>query len=345
MKRTTLTTLLAVAIAAGALAVVAATPPSNLPQALAVQQRLVAERPGDAAAHNDLGNLLLLSGDPAGAEEAYRQAVALSPDRAAYHYNLGLLLQQRGALRAARKSYLEVVRLEPSNAWAHFHLGWIAEQRGQEGRAVERYGEALRLDPNLAFPDVNPAVIDSDLITEAMLVGYRDGATSAQAPRVYADRARITALLLPSPRPETTAEPTAATPQPETPRAVETGPGGQRGAGSASVTPPRVLTGDDLGTGPVNQAEPGGGGGARYRPPAQQRGNVRERSQVRTWNQPGVLGSPSPDETPEGRPAGSSPPEARPGVPRGRDLVPALSSTGRLEMYLRGERAADERAG
>lgn len=340
MKRTTSIALLAATLTAGALAVIAATPPPNLPQALAVQRQLVSERPGDAAAHNDLGNLLLLSGDAAGAEESYRQAVALAPDRAAYHYNLGLLLQQRGALREARKAYLQVVRLEPANAWVHFHLGSIAEQRGQERRAIERYGEAFRLDPNLAFPDVNPAVIDSDLITEAMLHGYRESAAGPQAPRVYADRARITALLLPSPPADTPVVPVTATPQEDLPRDVQTGPGGQRGAGSASMIPPRVLDDDDLGTGTVNQAEPGGDGGARYRPPARERGAARERTQVRTWNQPGILGSPSPDETPEGRPTG-----AVPGAPRGRDLVPTLPSTGRLEMHLRGERTAEEREG
>jgi len=342
VTRTTLTILLAAATAAGALAVLAATPPANLSQALAVQRQLVAERPGDAAAHNDLGNLLLLAGDAAGAEEAYRQAVALAPDRAGYHHNLGLLLQQRGALRQARDAYLEVLRLEPANAWAHFNLGAIAERRGQARRAIERYGEALRLDPHLAFPDVNPAAIESELLTEAMLHGYREEAAAPpQAPRVYADPARITALLLPTPEPGAAAEPGTAGATdagPETPREVETGPGGTRGAGGASLVPRRVLTEDDLGEGPVNQAAPGDAGGPRYRPPA------RERSTVRTWSQPGIIGSPEPAEPPDGRAAGPAP-RQREIVPRGQDLVPTLPSTGRLEMYLRGERAAAERTG
>ena len=337
MKRITLTTVLAAA-AVGALAVLAATPPANLPEALAVQRQLVAERPGDAAAHNDLGNLLLLAGDPAGAEEAYRRAVELSSEVAAYHYNLGLLLQQRGALRPARAAYLEVLRLEPGNAWAHFHLGTIAEARGQERRAIERYGEALRLDPHLAFPDVNPAVIESALLTEAMLHGYREGAAAApRAPRVYADPARITALLLPTPEPGAATEPEAGDAEAEAPRELETGPGGTRGAGGASLVPRRVLTEDDLGEGTVNQAAPGVGGGTRYRP------SEREPSQVRTWNQPGVIAAPAPSETPDGRAAGPAP-RQREIVPRGQELVPTLPSTGRLDLYLRGE-GPTERAG
>jgi len=342
VKRVTPTILLAAAVAAGAVAVVASTPPANLPQALDVQRRLVAERPGDAAVHNDLGNLLLLAGDPAAAEEAYRRAVELSADVAAYHYNLALLLQQRGALRQARGEYLEVLRLQPQNAWAHYHLGTIAEQRGQERRAIERYGEALRLDPHLAFPDVNPAVIESELLTEAMLHGYRERAARPQAPRVYADPGRITALLLPAPAPApdvaVEVEPVPVEDAgPVGARAVETGPGGTRGAGSASLVPPRTLSEEDLGAGPVNQAAPGADGGTRYRPPARERSG----SQVRTWNQPGVA-APGPAETPEGRPPG---PAQRQIVPRGQDLVPTLSSTGRLEMYLRGERTSTELAG
>ncbi|HEX2252255.1 MAG TPA: tetratricopeptide repeat protein, partial [Thermoanaerobaculia bacterium] len=196
MKRTpwiVATTLLAAALGLGA--VVA---PDNLPQALEAQRRLVAENPGDSAAWNDLGNLLTLGGQLDAAEESYERAVELAPDRAAYHFNFALLLQQQGKLRAARRHYRRVVELTPDNAWAWYQLGAIAEARGSEAVAVERYARALELDPQLGFPDVNPHVIDSELIGEAMLRGYRGGVAAPQAPRVYEEPARITSLLLPS---------------------------------------------------------------------------------------------------------------------------------------------------
>src|SRR5690606_16991325 len=126
VRRTTLWTIAAVSMLG--LAVLAATPPEYLPQALEAQRRLVADRPGDAAAHNDLGNLLLLAGDHAGAEAAYRQAVELAPERAPYHQNLALLLQQIDRPAQAQHHYRRVVELDPTNAWATYQVGALLER-------------------------------------------------------------------------------------------------------------------------------------------------------------------------------------------------------------------------
>ena len=54
---------------------------ANLAKTLEVQRRLTAQRPNDPAVFNDLGNLLVLSGQPAEAETAYRRAMELDPTR------------------------------------------------------------------------------------------------------------------------------------------------------------------------------------------------------------------------------------------------------------------------
>ena len=331
MKKPILMTL-ATALTLG-LAVLAATQPANLPQALEAQRRLVADHPGDAAAHNDLGNLLLLAGDEAGAEAAYLRAVELAPDRASFHYNLALLLQQTDRPRRAVTHYRRVVELDPANAWAAYQLGVVNEARGRRHAAIEWYGRAFRLDPELAFPDVNPHVIESELTAEAMLRGYRPELVEPVAPRIYEEPGRISSLLVTRP---TVGEPVPADPimgQEPDRAGGGTGqarplPGGVVEPDAATSVEPqrRVLREEDLPTGPVNQAAPQGAPG--YQPPARRRGGVDAGVAIGVPAQPG-----RPDD---GRQAPRQPvPNERVIVPRsGAPFRPGLPSTGSLDTVL-----------
>lgn len=326
MKKPTLMTL-AAALTLG-LAVLAATPPANLPQALEAQRRLVADRPSDAAAHNDLGNLLLLAGDESGAEAAYRRAVELAPDHATYRYNLALLLQETDRPHRALDELRRSAELDPTNAWAAYQVGALYEAQGRRRAAVEWYGRAFRLNPDLAFPDVNPQVIESELTAEAMLRGYRaDPPLEHAAPRIYQEPGRISSLLVPSPG---VVEPPAASPATGQAPARTAGGGQARPlAGSTAPRAPlgaqperRVLREEDLSTGPVNQAAPQVAPG--YRPPARRGGGG---TTVIVPGQPG-----------DGRQAPRQPIEApneRVIVPRGgAPYRPGLPSTGSLDTVL-----------
>lgn len=249
--------------------------PENLPLALDEQRRLVAEQPGNAAARNDLGNLLILMGDTVGAEMAYRDAVELAPERPAYRYNLALLLHDGDHLEEAAELYREVLELDPDDAWAHYQLGAILEAQGKDQRAVQRYARAFHLDPGLAFADVNPLVIESDLVTEAMLLGYREGVTASRAPRVYNDPNRIARLLVVDPE----AEEVEDEEPPPGMRAEEEPAGVMMGQEPDEPMPPserKVLDRKDISDGPVNQATPRPRAG--YRPPG-----ARSGSQVRSF--------------------------------------------------------------
>ena len=354
MKRTPW--ILAATLLAAAFGLGAVVAPDNLPLALEAQRRLVAENPDDSAAWNDLGNLLTLGGDLDAAEDAYERAVDLAPDRAAYHFNYALLLQQRDKLRAARKHYRRVIDITPGNAWAWYQLGAIAEAQGREAAAVARYARALELEPSLGFHDVNPHVIESELIGEAMLRGYRRGGAEPQAPRVYSEPARITSLLLPSlPAPgEPEAEPDDAMerqavqremrgptgqvpPPPERAPAASTAgpatagaPTAGSGSSGGSIVPRRVLTDDDLdSTRPTNQlSTPGAGQRGGYQPP-----NRRQQPQ------PSVRYVPTPVPVPDTAPPAPRGRQTPPPAGGGQELVPpqyrpGLPSTGRLEMVL-----------
>ncbi|MDX1632513.1 MAG: tetratricopeptide repeat protein, partial [Thermoanaerobaculia bacterium] len=161
------------------------------------QEELVADNPGNARIHNDYGNLLLLAGREAEARSAYERAVELDPDLLSPRYNLALLLERQNDLRGAIEQLTAIVERAPTHAWAHYQLGRMAEIQGRDRTAIEHYATAFRLNTSLSFPDVNPSVIDSDLVTEALLEVPDGLRVPAESPRIYEDAARITSLLLP----------------------------------------------------------------------------------------------------------------------------------------------------
>ena len=180
-----------------ATAIWAETSPPNIEKALEVQRQLVLERPGDATAHNDLGNLLSLTGRVGEAETAYQTAKRLDAVSIPARFNLGLLFQQTGRLEEANQEFYSLLEIEPRNAWAHYQLGAVAFAQGKRKQARELYARSFALDPTLSFPRNNPHVIDNPLATEALLMStrYLDNPT-ARVPRQYAEAARIAELML-----------------------------------------------------------------------------------------------------------------------------------------------------
>ncbi|HEX6200311.1 MAG TPA: tetratricopeptide repeat protein [Thermoanaerobaculia bacterium] len=301
----------------------AIAPPANLDAAITSQRALAAERPGDPQILNDLGNLLLLAGDMEEAEQAYRDALGLDPEMTSARYNLALLLAQTERPGLALEELEIVVEAQPENAWAHYQIGAILDARGADRRAIKRYATALRLDPQLAFPELNPHVIENEHLTAAMLHAYRDLPLAAQAPKTYERPSRIVDLLVPSqpaPAADTVADGEAA---PGEPRSQATyAPGAAQAAGQAAgeagapgENGERVLRQNDLEQGgSVNQIVVPG-----YVPP---RGGTRV--------QPG-----QPTFTPPGRVRQNDGRGATPGQPGGTPrFVPGVPSTGRLEIEL-----------
>lgn len=174
-----------------------AAQPSNLPRAIAAQQEILAQHPEDPQAYNDYGNLMLLAGRDDAAEAAYQRAVELAPYLVSARYNFALLLEQRGALKAASAQLDAVLEQSPDHAWAYFQKGRIAERQGRQRQAVQAFAEAFRRRPDLSFPEVNPQVLDSDLVTRALLETRPETRSTSEAPRIYEDPSRIASLLLP----------------------------------------------------------------------------------------------------------------------------------------------------
>ncbi|MEM8961227.1 MAG: tetratricopeptide repeat protein [Acidobacteriota bacterium] len=188
-----------------AFAVLASTPEPtpNLEAALEAQRDLVADEPTNAVARNDFGNLLLLAGEPLAAEAAYREALELDPGFVSAHFNLGLLYQQRGEDDLAADRFQLVLDSDPEAAWAWYQLGVHHERKNNRNDAIEHYARAFALDSDLSFQSVNPQLIESRLVTEALLTAQQYSKPPAQqVPRMYGDPARIAELMLDRPEAE-----------------------------------------------------------------------------------------------------------------------------------------------
>lgn len=332
---------LAAAAAVAAITAVAsvAAAPNNLGKTIEVQRRLTTERPNDAAVFNDLGNLLLLAQKPAEAEAAYRRALELDPDKVSALFNLGLVVHQRGALKDAMQLYQRAVKVDPNHAWAHYQLGAVHESLHQTSRAVDEYAMAFSLDPQLAFPEVNPHIVENKLVTEAMLRAYRGDSAKPQAPAVYEEAGRIASLLVPSPAPpaapDAGKDAKAAASQTLKPapasaaaRAGMNRPGtatpGAKGAAGATVIRERDLDRNN----PAGQALPSG----LARPSAPTGRQQPGAGGLRQWNRPEPVVQEVPTEEPDVQNDGGQPAQVITPPPGGVYYRPGLPSTGRLDL-------------
>src|SRR6202035_3696833 len=300
-----------IAVTAIAAAAIAATPP-NVAKALDSQRQLAAAHPEDASVQNDLGNLLLLAHRPAEAEAAYRRAVELDPNKISALFNLGLLTQGKGDRKGALARYEKVVKLDPRHAWAHYQMGAIHEAAGAESRAIDDYAKAFALDPQLAFPDVNPHLVDSHLVTQAMLRAYREGYVPPAAPKIYDDPARIASLLVPPvagqpAKDDASANAQTTARQPQGPTVLREG-NIPHGSTTGQAQPPGATTHRQSGTGLAGPT----------------RNPAGARPGVRTWPRPDPSSNVDEDEeemqqAPVQRGGGIAPPPSaiyyRPGVP------------------------------
>lgn len=319
----------AVLVAAVAIAAFAAVPP-NLSKALEAQRRLVAERPQDAAVHNDLGSLLLLAERTEEAEAAYRRAIELDPDKVSALFNLAQLLQQRNERREALRLYHRVVELQPNHAWAHYQIGALHEGWGQESRAIEHYARAFALDSQLAFKEVNPHIVENTLLTQAMLRAYDEAPAPSQAPRYFEERDRIVNLLVPLPQTEAQQEQAAE-------QAEGTARQGQaQGRPGAAREGQNVLREGDLQDRATGQAVPQGRGG---RPATRQQPTQRG---LRQWERP----EPTLQEAPGGEmleAPGTQPGQIVTPPPGGVYYRPGSPSSGRLNIRVMPEREGEAR--
>jgi len=98
---------------------------------------------GIAKEWNDRGIELASTGNPAEAEEMFRRALRANPAYAAAHNNLGIVLLGLGRFRESAIASATAARIEP-----RINLGRLYERVGWHSEAVAQYERALALQPD-----------------------------------------------------------------------------------------------------------------------------------------------------------------------------------------------------
>ncbi len=114
--------------------------------------------PDAAAAHNNLGKILLQEDRADEAIEHFRKALTVDPDDAKAENNLGLALVRVGQLEEAARSYQKAVEINPRYMKAYENLGNVYLQTKQFDAAVGSLQMALSIQPEAkSFNDLGVA--------------------------------------------------------------------------------------------------------------------------------------------------------------------------------------------
>ena len=119
------------------------------PGAIAAAEELVALRAADAEIWAGLGDARLNVGYPAGAVEAYRQAVALAPREPMLRRNYADGLIRAGRLDEAARQLDVAAKLEPDAPLLALHRAELAKAHGDRVGTRRWAEEALRLQPRM----------------------------------------------------------------------------------------------------------------------------------------------------------------------------------------------------
>jgi tetratricopeptide (TPR) repeat protein len=119
----------------------------DLAGAQAAYRNALALQPGDTRTRVKLGALCTKTGHLDEAERLLRRAIEEAPDYAEAYIRLGDLLLERLSSQEAIAAYEEAVRREPAWSRAHVALGWGLETSGDLDGGLQAYERAVALDP------------------------------------------------------------------------------------------------------------------------------------------------------------------------------------------------------
>lgn len=94
-------------------------------------------------AYNNLGNLLLETGDLTGAIALYETVLEIDPSLPAAYFNLALALRQKGRISEAIANYKQAIALKPNYAEAYQNLGVTLLKAGNILEAIEAFKKAI----------------------------------------------------------------------------------------------------------------------------------------------------------------------------------------------------------
>jgi tetratricopeptide (TPR) repeat protein len=128
--------------------------------------------PNSAALHNELGQLLVAKGFPKDAEKEFDRAIAADHKFYPAYYNRAQVRAAAGDYAGARRDFESTLRYKPGHAEALFQMGLMEEKRQNDSRAIDLYAKAFTINHNLLDVHVNPRILDSKLVSYALLKAY-----------------------------------------------------------------------------------------------------------------------------------------------------------------------------
>jgi tetratricopeptide (TPR) repeat protein len=119
----------------------------NLAGALASFAVARRQRPQDALTVFRIAKVQAMLHERPEAIESYREAITLNPANWEPHYELGGELDAANQLKEARDQFRAAATLNPNYSRAHFNYGILLAKLGQLDEAQHEFEETLRLEP------------------------------------------------------------------------------------------------------------------------------------------------------------------------------------------------------
>jgi tetratricopeptide (TPR) repeat protein len=131
-------------------ALVAATKPGDLAQALEHYRAALSERPADAELLANVGQILVAMNRPADAVPFLEKAVEAEPFSVVARFELAVAYGRSGQLKEAVEQYGTLVEAGDADARAYHNLGLALRQLGRNADAAGAFERATALDPGRA---------------------------------------------------------------------------------------------------------------------------------------------------------------------------------------------------
>jgi len=174
----------------------AAMKAGQLDVAIAGYEKVVAQVPSLAEAHQNLGLALSRKGDRARAEGEFRQAAELKPGLVDAHRALSLLLYDAGRRDEALVEAAKAAEADPKSAALQYNLGVMYANAGKGAEARTALLKAEELDPANAEVQfqLGTVAIAANQTAEAIARLEKYLAMAAGAPNAAAAQAMVAAL-------------------------------------------------------------------------------------------------------------------------------------------------------
>ncbi len=103
--------------------------------------------PRSAAAHANLGKVLMQIGKTREAEAEFLHSISIYPGRAELYINLADLYANQEDSQKAKEQYLKAIQLNPKSYEAHYNLAFLHESLGEIEESIKEYQKAIDLYP------------------------------------------------------------------------------------------------------------------------------------------------------------------------------------------------------